>query len=59
MLKRLTIVFGFFLVTTGLFIAYKNFLGQENYAWYDGIGMSALATFFYWVLISALERKKK
>ncbi|MGT2683347.1 hypothetical protein [Streptococcus porci] len=59
MLKRLAIVFTFFLVTTGLFIVYKNMMVADSYAWYDGIGMSALATFFYWVLVSVLEKKNK
>lgn len=58
MLKRLSIVLAFFILTTGLFIVYKNSLAGGNYAWYDGIGMSLLATFFYWVLVSVIERRK-
>lgn len=59
MIKRLTIVFVFFVIVTGLFIIYKNNFSSGTYDWYDGIGISALATFFYWVLVSVLERKER
>lgn len=59
MLKRILFVFLLMLTSTGIYIVIRNLFMGGTYDWYDGIGISALATFFYWVLVSVLERKKR
>lgn len=57
MLKRTLVVFLFMLVITTCYIIVRNLSFEDHYHWYDGLGISALAAFFYWVLIASTTRK--